>query len=66
MNSYTGLLKNRNERKRTRKLRDALDQSWWEFAEWDERRQCVQLRPPFTRHARLNKKYHLNLKRYAS
>ena len=66
MNSYTGLLKNRNERKRTRKLRDALDQSWWEFAEWDDRRQCVRLRPPFTRNARLNKKYHLNLKRYAS
>ena len=63
-NSYTGILKNRNEHKRTGELREAVDPSWWEFAEWDERRQCVRCRPPYTHNARLNKKYHLNLKQY--
>lgn len=66
INSYTGLLKNRNEYKRTGRLREALDPRWWEFIEWDERRQCVRCLPAYTHNARLNEKYHLNLKRKAS
>lgn len=63
INSYTGLMKNRNEYRRIGELREKVDPSWWEFVEWDDRRQCVRCRPGFTRNERLNRKYHLNLKR---
>lgn len=66
VNSYTGILKNRTEHRRTQEVREALDPAWWEFVFWDERRSCVKCLPPFTHNARLNRKYHLKLKRYAS
>lgn len=63
VNSYTGLLKNRTERRRTQAVRAALDPAWWEFVEWDERRQCIRCRSGYTKTDRLNKKYHLKYKR---
>ena len=48
------------------RLREALDLEWWRFLEWDEHRQCVRCLPAYTHNARLDKKYHLNLKRKAS
>jgi hypothetical protein len=62
VNSYTGLLKNRTSFRRITVLRDSLSQDWWQWLDWDSRRQCVVSKPQYTFRARLNDKYHLKLK----
>ena len=63
VNSYTGLLKNRTSYKRICTLRDAIADEWWQWLDWDARRQCVISKPEYNFRARLNDKYHLKLKR---
>ena len=63
VNSYTGLLKNRTSYKRICQLRSTIDNDWWEWIDWDQRRLCVVSKPMYSFRARLNKKYHLKLKR---
>lgn len=62
VNSYTGLLKNRTSFRRVCQLRDAIADDWWQWLDWDQRRQCVVSKPQHTFRARLNDKYHLKLK----
>ena len=62
VNSYTGLLKNRTSFRRVCQLRDAIADDWWQWLDWDARRQCVVSKPQHTFRARLNDKYHLKLK----
>lgn len=62
VNSYSGLLKNRTSYKRICQLREAIDEQWWCWLDWDERRQCVVCKPEYSLNARLNRKYHLRLK----
>ena len=47
VNSYTGLTKNRNNYKTTQKIKGAIGQDWWEFLDWDARRQCVVYKAGF-------------------
>jgi len=61
-NSYSGLLKNRTDYKSLINLRDRLSPAWWQWLEWDERRQCVTFKPKYSVNERLNSKYHLKLK----
>jgi hypothetical protein len=63
VNSYTGLLKNRTSYRRITQLKATIDKEWWTWLDWDERRQCVISKPEFDFRSRLNKKYHLKLKR---
>lgn len=63
INSYTGLLKNRTSYGRIMKLKDTIADEWWTWLDWDQRRQCVVSKPEHTLRKRLNKKYHLKLKR---
>lgn len=63
-NSYSGLLKNRTDFKRLIDLRDKLDDIWWRWLKWDERRKCITYRPEYAPNVRLNAKYSLNLKCY--
>lgn len=63
INSYTGLLKNRTSYKRIMMLKETIAQDWWQWLDWDVRRQCVVSKPQHTFRARLCKKYHLKLKR---
>lgn len=62
INSYTGLMKNRTEYRRIHKLINAISPEWWQWLEWNERRQCVVCKPSHTFRERLNKRYHLKLK----
>ena len=61
-NSYTGLLKNRTSYKRIMMLKDTIADDWWQWLDWDTRRQCVKSKPQYTFRARLCKKYKLKLK----
>ena len=45
------------------KLRQAIGDDWWQWLDWDARRQCVVSKPEYNFRARLNSKYHLKLKR---
>lgn len=63
-NSYGGLLKNRTDYKRLTALKNKLSDEWWQWLEWDSRRKCITYRQGFTPNERLNKKYHLKLRRY--
>jgi len=63
-NSYGGLLKNRTDHKRLMDLKDKLSSEWWQWLEWDKRRQCVTYKPEYSINERLNKKYHLKLKQH--
>ena len=63
VNSYTGLLKNRTSYKRIMQLKDTIADDWWLWLDWDQRRLCVVSKPDYGFRARLNKKYHLKLKR---
>lgn len=63
VNSYTGLLKNRTSHKRIMALREAIAPAWWQWLDWDEKRQCVVSKPQHTLRQRLRRKYHLKLKR---
>lgn len=62
VNSYTGLLKNRTSYKRIMTLKATIDMEWWQWLDWDQRRQCIVSKPQHTFRQRLNKKYHLKLK----
>lgn len=64
VNSYTGLLKARTDYKRVLAVRDAIGGDWWRYIEWDARRQCVAYKPYYTPSTRLNRKYHLKIKRH--
>lgn len=63
INSYTGLLKNRTSYKRIMQLKAVIGDDWWLWLEWDQRRLCVISKPQYSFRARLNRKYHLKLKR---
>ena len=63
INSYTGLLKTRASFRRVCQLRDAIADDWWQWLDWDARRQCVVSKPQHTFRQRLCKKYNLKLKR---
>jgi len=63
INSYTGLLKTRASFRRVCQLRDAIADDWWQWVDWDARRQCVVSKPQHTFRQRLCKKYNLKLKR---
>ena len=63
VNSYTGLLKHRTSYKRIMGLKETIAQDWWQWLDWDQRRQCVVSKPQYTFRARLCKKYNLKLKR---
>lgn len=63
VNSYTGLLKNRTSYKRIIQLKDTIADDWWTWMDWDQRRLCLVSKPQYTFRARLNRKYHLKLKR---
>lgn len=45
VNSYTGITKSRTSYKATQEIRRRICEKWWEFLEWDSRRQCVVCRP---------------------
>ena len=62
INSYTGLLKNRTSFRCICQLRYTIALDWWQWLEWDYRRQCVVSKPQHTFRQRLCKKYHLKLK----
>lgn len=62
-NSYSGLLKNRTDYRRLIALKDMLAPQWWQWLEWDSKRLCLVCKPQYTERERLNKKYHLKLKR---
>lgn len=47
VNSYTGLTKNRNNRKDTLAIKDAIAEGWWKYLDWDERRQCLVYKAGF-------------------
>ena len=64
INSYTGLTKLRTDYKRTLALWNAVDDSWKEYVQWDDGRLCVICKPGHTWRERMNKKYHLKLKKY--
>ena len=64
MNSYFGLLKQRTDYRRLTKLRDAIAPEWWQFVQWDDRRKCVTAQPFWCWTARMERKYHLNLKHH--
>ena len=63
INSYTGLLKSRTDYNRLISLRDELSQSWWKWLEWDSTRLCVTYKKEYSVNSRLNRKYHLKLKK---
>ena len=63
VNSYTGLLKNRTSYKRIMVLKESIVQDWWQWLDWDARRQCVVSKPQYIFRQRLCKKYNLKLKR---
>ena len=63
-NSYSGLLKARSDHKRLLDLRDKIGEEWWQWLAWDERRKCIIYKDQYSPNRRLDKKYHLHLKRY--
>lgn len=64
MNSYFGLLKQRTDYDRMIRLRDEIAPEWWQFLQWDDRRKCVTAQPEWSWRARMDRKYHLNLKNH--
>ena len=66
VNSYTGLLKNRTDYGRIRKIREAISPEWWSWCFWNEDKQALAYLPHFSPRARLAKKYHINLKSYSN
>ena len=63
VNSYTGLLKNRTSYNRIMQLKTTIGEEWWQWLDWDQRRQCVVSKPQYGFRQRLNDKYKLKLKR---
>ena len=61
-NSYSGLLKNRCDYKRLIDLRDKLSDDWWQWLEWNDRKECLSYKNGYSEKDRLNRKYKLNLK----
>lgn len=64
INSYSGLLKARTDHRALTGLIGSINPEWFVFVHWNTRRQCMQARPGFTLRDRLNRKYHLKLKRH--
>lgn len=62
VNSYTGLLKNRQDYGRMMKLVGMIDEEWWKYAEWDAARHCVVTRDGYKHKQLLAKKYHIKSK----
>ena len=62
-NSYGGLLKNRTDYGRLIEMKDSLSPLWWQWMEWNDRRLCVAFKPEYSVNERLNRKYHLKLKK---
>lgn len=64
INSYTGLLKNRTDHRRTELLRETLfgGETAARYLAWDERRQCVVYRRGHSPKDRLDRRYGLRLK----
>lgn len=66
VNSYTGLMKNRNDYGRIMQLHDMIDDEYWRYLDWDQPRRCIVYRPKYSVRARLNEKYNLRLRRKES
>lgn len=64
VNSYTGLLKNRNDFKRIEFLRRRISVEWYKYLFWNEKKHCLNCIPKYSIRERLNKKYHLKLKHH--
>ena len=62
-NSYGGLLKNRTDPGRLMEMKDSLSPLWWQWMEWNEKRLCIAFKSEYSVNERLNKKYHLKLKK---
>ena len=62
-NSYSGLLKNRTDFRRLEQLRQMVSSEWYAWLQYDDRRRCLKYFPKYSVKERLNKKYHLKLKR---
>lgn len=63
-NSYIGLLKTRTDHKRLLEFIAMIDESWWSYLEWNNKKQCIAYKEEFSVNYRLNQKYKLNLKIY--
>lgn len=63
VNSYTGLLNNRTSYNRIIQLKTIIGEEWWQWLDWDQRRQCIVSKPQHGFRQRINDKYHLKLKR---
>lgn len=64
VNSYFGLLKSRTSYKRIQEVIKKISPEWWEWLEWNERRQCIAFKPGYSFNERLNIKYNLKIKNY--
>ena len=65
-NSYSGLLKGRTDFGRLAQLKDLVHPDWWQWLDYDARRQCLTYLPKYSVNSRLNIKYHLKLKHHES
>ena len=63
INSYLGLLKTRTDYRRLEHLVEGIAPEWWEYFDYDQQRRCVNCKPEYSIKSRLNKKYHLRLKK---
>lgn len=63
VNSYTGLMKNRNDYGRIELLHDRIDEDYWQYLDWDQPRRCIVYKPKYSIKSRLDKKYNLRLRR---
>lgn len=63
VNSYTGLLKNRTSYKRLQAIRETISEEWYQWLEWDEKRQCLVCKPAYSFRRRISRKFHLKLKK---
>ena len=64
VNSYLGLLKSRTSYRRIQKVIGKIAPEWWQWLQWDARRQCVIFQPGHTLNDRLNNKYNLKIKKH--
>ena len=65
INSYTGLLKGRSSYNRIMHIRELIDEQWWEWLVWNDKRFCINYKPEHSFGIRASIKYNLkNLKSY--
>lgn len=65
INSYTGLLKGRSSYNRIMHIRELIDEQWWEWLVWNDKRFCINYKPEHSFGIRASIKYNLkNLRSY--